>query len=81
MFVIILKVGRSEWCDTFVQEDKKTAVERLNKIADQQAHNGYIVAKTRGRGFIEGRTIKPDPNDIFGRAKGQKTAYWRIVER
>ena len=73
MFVIILKVGRSGWCDTFVQEDKKTA--------DQQAHNGYIVAKTRGRGFIEGRTIKPDPNDIFGRAKGQKTAYWRIVER
>ena len=56
-------------------------MERLNKIADQQAHNGYIVAKTRGRGFIEGRTIKPDPNDIFGRAKGQKTAYWRIVER
>ena len=81
MFVTILKVGRSEWADTFQDEDEKTAREHLEKIMNHYKHNGYIVTKTRGRGFITGATIKPDPNDIFSRGKGQKTAFWRIVNR
>lgn len=80
MFVTFLKVGRSDWAETFENPIKEMAVAGIDKIAEHFGGDGYKVKEYKKKGVVKGYRLTPDKHDIFGRGKGKHTTWWEVRE-